>query len=84
MDDAITFKTVLIVYKVIRGVSSDGIKLNFQQVDDKRQKTHCYLKHLNLRQNMGKGYLHTMALDFGMLFQLKLEKRQIWKTLRRD
>ena len=36
VDARITFKTILIVYKVIRGVCSDGIKLNFQQVDGRR------------------------------------------------
>ena len=36
VDARMIFKTILIVYKVIRGVCSDGIKLNFQQVDGRR------------------------------------------------
>ena len=36
IDARMIFKTILIVYKVTRGVCSDGIKLNFQQVDGRR------------------------------------------------
>ena len=51
-------KIFLLFRKKAMKLQSFGIKLPINYI------LQNHLKHLTSRQNIGKGYLHTMALDF--------------------
>ena len=73
-----TFKILLLVYKILNGLCSRNLELQYKTFNG-RDDDFLFLKHQRSKQHMEKGFSRTTLPDFGMPCQPRFVQQTVEK-----